>query len=314
MLQTRMPTSQMHRSRTRRPVDPVTQVDAENQNLRAELDAARQSYKQERMAREEAQDALHRLRSDIIKLLSESEKALWNTPPPEPSPEPPPADVAVHLFLRPSLEALVPEEPAEPDPEPPPDVYDAIALIYRRRQTETCETVAAALRSVPMQEWERDDFDQLKEELDDVADWDGDHNDMAHTLFLFEEAPIVFGTKDGVLIFEDGLKVLTWPEAMQRIAPEVERDKRRRELEQRQKLMDAIIRTKLPAKRKLKATKALLNEFMALAPTTIHPEIERAVIFIGDMTKDDERFAACRTFEDYLRRAAEVTAPLPNCQ
>ena len=65
----------------RRPVDPVTQVDAENQNLRAELDAARQSYKQERMAREEAQDALHRLRSDIIKLLSESEKALWNTPP-----------------------------------------------------------------------------------------------------------------------------------------------------------------------------------------------------------------------------------------
>ena len=141
------------------------------------------------MAREEAQDALHRLRSNIIKLLSESEKALWNTPPPEPSPEPPPADVAVHLFPCPSLEALLPEEPSEPDPEPPSDVYAAIAFIYRRRQTETCETVAAALRSVPMQEWERDDFDQLKEELDQVADWGGDHHDLARSFALHEVAP-----------------------------------------------------------------------------------------------------------------------------
>ena len=37
---------------------------------------------------------------------------------------------------------------------------------------------------------------------------------------------MVFGSADGVLIYEDGLKILTWPEAMRRIAPEVEAAKR----------------------------------------------------------------------------------------
>ena len=127
--------------------------------------------------REEAEDALHQLRSNIPRLLSESsEKALWNTPeppPPEPSPEPPPDDV------------VLPEEPSEPDPEPPPDAdppseslppdaelppdpqppprppaWDAIALLYRRRQTqtETCETIAEVLHSVPMRDFTRDRF------------------------------------------------------------------------------------------------------------------------------------------------------------
>ena len=61
--------------------------------------------------------------------------------------------------------------------------------------------------------------------MDGVADWYGDHNDMAHTLFLFETSPILFGTSNGVLIYEDGLKVLTWPQAMERIAPQVEEAK-----------------------------------------------------------------------------------------
>ena len=125
----------------------------------------------------------------------------------------------------------------------------------------------------------------------------------------FERAPILFGTADGVLIYEDGLKVLTWPEAMERIAPEVEEAKRKRELERRQQEMRRIMRTKLPAKRKLKAMKSLLDEVTALQPTTIRPEVERAIDFIRAMPKDDERFADCRTFEDYLRTAAEITAP-----
>ena len=75
-----------------------------------------------------------------------------------------------------------------------------------------------------------------------------------------------------MLIYEDGLKVLTWPEAMERIAPEVEEAKRKRELERRQQEMQRIIRTKLPAKRKLKAMKSLLDEVMALQPTTIRPK------------------------------------------
>ena len=134
---------------------------------------------------------------------------------------------------------------------------------------------------------------------------------MAHTLFWLERAPILFGTASGVLIFDDGLKVLTWPEAMTRIAPRLEEDKRERELRRRRQEMEGILRTKLPEKRKLKRMKALLNEVMALQPTTIGAEAERAMIFIDDMTKDNERFRECRTFADYLRLAIEITAPAP---
>ena len=282
-------------------VDPLAQMDADNQRLRTELDAARQSYKSERAASEEAQDALHRLRADITLVLSISEKSLWDViPPPEPPPDP-----------EPEPEPL-PEPVNETVPEPRPrTAEEAVDLIYRRRQTETCETVAETLHSVPMEDWERDDFDRLKETLDSAAVWSGDHNDMAHTLFWLERAPILFGTASGVLIFDDGLKVLTWPEAMTRIAPRLEEDKRERELRRRRQEMEGILRTKLPEKRKLKRMKALLNEVMALQPTTIGAEEERAMIFIDDMTKDDERFRECRTFADYLRLAIEITAPAP---
>ena len=121
-------------------VDPLAQMDADNQRLRTELDAARQSYKSERAAREEAQDALHRLRADITLVLSISEKSLWDViPPPEPPADP-----------EPEPEPL-PEPVNETVPEPRPrTAEEAIDLIYRRRQTETCETVAETLHSVPM--------------------------------------------------------------------------------------------------------------------------------------------------------------------
>ena len=200
------------------------------------------------------------------------------------------------------------DEPAVADPEPPRTVEEAIDLLYGRRQAETCESVAEALHSVPMRDWDRDDFDRLKEALDGVADWYGDHNDMAHTLFSFETSPILFGTSNGVLIHEDGLKVLTWAQAMERIAPELEEAKRKRELEQREQAYRKIMAGKLPAKRKLKAMRPLLDELMALQPTTIKPEAVRAIDFIRGMPKDDERFAVCQTFADYLRKATEITA------
>ena len=200
------------------------------------------------------------------------------------------------------------DEPAVADPEPPRTVEEAINLLYGRRQAETCESVAEALHSVPMRDWDRDDFDRLKEALDGVADWYGDHNDMAHTLFSFETSPILFGTSNGVLIYEDGLKVLTWAQAMERIAPELEEAKRKRELEQREQAYRKIMARKLPAKRKLKAMRPLLDELMALQPTTIKPEAVRAIDFIRGMPKDDERFAVCQTFADYLCKATEITA------
>ena len=278
------------------PVDPLAQMDSENQKLRANLEAARQSFRLERAAKEEVQDALYRFRSDITRLLSTSEEAMWDAMPPPPPPEPP---------EKPEQE--VASETA-PEPEPPRTGEEAIRLIYRRSQIETCETVAEALHSVSMQDWERDDFDRLAEALEGCAQWIGDHND-AHTFFAFETSPVLVGTADGVLIYEDGLKVLTWPEAMERIAPEVEEAKRERELGRRQQEMRRIMGTKLPPKRKLKGMKSLLDEVTALQPTAVRPEAERAIDFIRAMPKDDDRFADCQTFDDYLHKAAEITAP-----
>ena len=173
------------------------------------------------------------------------------------------------------------------DPEPPPNpkspctVEEAVSLIYRRPQPETCETVGEALHSVPMRRLgSMTTFDRLKEALDGVAEWFGDHNDMAHTLFSFETAPILFGTADGVLIYENGLKVLTWQAAMERIAPEVEKAERRREIERRQQEIQRIMRAKLPTTRKLKTIKSLLDEVTALQPTTIKPEADAGDRFI----------------------------------
>jgi hypothetical protein len=155
-----------------------------------------------------------------------------------------------------------------------------------------------------MEDWERDEFDRLAEALNGCAQW----NDMAHTYAMFEKAPLLFGTADGVLIYEDGLKVLTWPEARARSAPELEEAQRKREIERRRQRVQDITQTKLPALRKLKAMKALLDELMSLSPT-IGPETGRAFGFIRAMSQDDERFAECFRFVDYLRKAIEITAP-----
>ena len=173
-------------------------------------------------------------------------------------------------------------------------------------QQRTCESVADVLRQCAPSEWDADDIDRLREALEGAADWYGDHNGMAQTLFCFETSPILYGTASGVIIYEDqGLKVLTWSEAMERIAPEVAESQRKHELARRRDESQRIIRTKLPAKRKLKAMKSLLDEVMALQPP-LNQGAERAIDYIRRMMKDDERFADCVTFDDYLRKAADL--------
>ena len=159
-----------------------------------------------------------------------------------------------------------------------------------------------------MQDWERDDFDRLAEALEGCAEWYGDHNGMAHTLCSFETSPILFGTADAVLVYEDGLKVLTWPRQWNASRRRWRRPSVSASLSDASRKSQRIMRTKLPAKRKVKAMKSLLDEVTALQPT-IRPEAERAIDFIRATSKDDERFAECRTFEDYVRKAAEITAP-----
>jgi hypothetical protein len=265
-------------------------------------------------------------------------------PPPDPQPDPdppkPPAqrpDAAVVSFAKfrrqsepstisPPETATGPTEPnrtdavSKPPPEPraeeliqepPRTENEVLDLIYRRKQTETCESIADALRHVQMQDWEPDDFDRLAKNLEAHAQWDGDHNGMAHEFVMFAGVPALFGTADGILIYDDGLKVLRWAQAMARIAPQVEEAKCRREAERRREEGRQIISSRLPAKRKLAAMKTRLDQLTALQPTTINPETALAIDFIRAMLKDDERFADCRTFYDYLLKAIEITLPPP---
>ena len=207
------------------------------------------------------------------------------------------------------------------DPEPEPSIIDepigeprtwdeAVDLIYRRRQSETCETVAEALHSVPMRDWEQEDFDRLKEMLDGCAEWFGDHNGMVNAFFLFETSPILFGTAQGVLIVEDGLKVLSWLEAMERIAPQLKADKERRDRDLREAQVRQITHKTLPAKRKLKVVKALIDELIALQ-VTFQPDGVRAVEFIRGLSRDDERFADCATWNANVTLAGKLSEPEP---
>ena len=50
--------------------------------------------------------------------------------------------------------------------------------------------------------------------------------------------------------------------------------------------------------------KSLLDEVMALQ-LPLRRGAERAIDYIRRMMKDDERFADCRTFDDYLRKAGD---------
>ncbi len=221
--------------------------------------------------------------------------------PPAPSdPDPPAPEPPTPLDERP----IPPSEP--PTGTQQRSMWSAVDLIYRQGQQRTCESVADVLRQCAPSEWDADDIDRLREALESAADWYGDHNGMAQTLFCYETSPILYGTASGVIIYEDqGLKVLTWSEAMERIAPEVAESQRKHELARRRDESQRIIRTKLPAKRKLKAMKSLLDEVMALQPP-LNQGAERAIDYIRRMMKDDERFADCVTFNHYVRKAADL--------
>ena len=86
--------------------------------------------------------------------------------PPEPIDEPlvvDPEPKAIALVADPEPKPI--DEQAVADPEPPRTVGEAINLLYGRRQAETCESVAEALHLAPMQDWEPEEFDRLKEAL-----------------------------------------------------------------------------------------------------------------------------------------------------
>lgn len=215
----------------------------------------------------------------------------------------------------------VPFQVVEPQPPPVSQVLalpapeflslgEAIATIYRYRQY-TCEGVAKVLRRCNLSQLDDEDFHELAERLDGCAEWQGEHNDLAHAFCLYEStANVVFGTSHGVLFYENGgLHILTWSAVAERIAPQLAEQAKKDELRRAEQRAREIFGTKLPAKRKLKKMQRLLNELLSLPGAKVIPERQAIVDRIRAMTEDVPQFAECRTFLDYITRAADITGP-----
>jgi hypothetical protein len=96
-----------------------------------------------------------------------------------------------------------------------------------------------------MRNCEREAFDRLTEALEGVAKWHA-HGETAQALRSFKTVPVQFCGADGVLMYEDGLKILKWTEAMERVVPGMGKAKHDREVEHRRNEMRKIMRTELP--------------------------------------------------------------------
>jgi hypothetical protein len=232
---------------------------------------------------------------------------LWPRKPPRRRPKPRqdrPAAPPEQATAAPEPEPVT-ETP--PEPEPAPTVDDVLDVIYGRRQEETCESIADVLRHVPMAEWDYpDDFDRLAEGLQNIADWQGDHYDLACSYMVCAPGRVLFVTAQGVVVWHDGLQIYSWEDAAEQIEPQMQADAEERDLERRKKRWREITARTLPEKRKLKAMLALIDELVSLN-FEINDKGLRAIEFIRSLRKDDPRFAECKTWNDYIMLAITLT-------
>ena len=239
----------------------------------------------------------------------------------EPEPVIEPVTVAPVPTSEPVIEQVIEPEPVvtpEPVVEPVSEVAttweDAVDLIYQRRSIETCESIAEVLRGMPLDAWEYpDDFNRFHDAMHEKADlqWRGADNHLAYSYMAYAPGQILFVTTEAVLVYEDGtLRILTWEDAGAQIAPQLKLAEEKRAAVRRQEKVREIMQKKLPAKRKLRAVKTLSDEYLALQD--VGPEAARAIEFIRGMSQDDERFANCATWSDYVILAGKLSDAAPN--
>ena len=191
---------------------------------------------------------------------------------------------------------LIPSSP------PRPPAWDAIALLYRRRQTqtETCETIAEVLHSVPMRDFTHDDFDTLRADLDEVADWGGDHHDLARSFAMHEVAPILFGAANGVIIYEDGLRILRGRRQCNALHRRWSGKSRSASLSSARNAWTPSSRRSCRNNANSKRSKRWWTSTWRCSHRS-SPQVEQAINVIAGMSKDDAKFAACRTVRDYIQ-------------
>ena len=186
-------------------------------------------------------------------------------PPPQPEPDLPPIDPAP-----------TPDPPAidpDPEPEPPPkNLSQAVMNIWTMKDDRTCDNVAAILGRFPIETWNEDNRDRLAEELWNACDpavWSGDNEDRQSLVELYFEhdpATKLFADELGVLTVDEklGLQIVRWQEIWQMMAPHIEDRRKRDEKRQRGDEGNAILASKLPAKRKLRAMHERIGRLLEL--------------------------------------------------
>jgi hypothetical protein len=223
------------------------------------------------------------------------------------------------LEQREAIRARKAKKPADdqPRPKPEPPIYkaidQAISEIYTMKE-RTCTKVAEVLRRLPIHERDEDTRRRVADELWEASDpalWDdADRVSLAEACFVFSPTIImVFATDTEVLqLGGDGaLRIVTWEDKAAMVAPHIAEQRKAREERQRQEAGKAILRSKLPKVRKLKAMHERIDRVLELNPS-INDQDRQAIDHIRAMTTDDPDFARCVTFNDYLDHAMKNIA------
>jgi hypothetical protein len=217
------------------------------------------------------------------------------------APKPEPAIVRPVLLLPP---------PTPPDPPPELSCAEAIRAIYGLPSDEqTCDAVAGLLDRLPLAEYDDDEMHCLAERLEGCSMWQDENiQSLAHVFVQYADGPLLFCTGDEVLVWEGsekGLQIYRWYAVRTMMAPHIEEEARRRDAQLRRRDTQALLATKLPPKRKLKAVKERINQIIELGAAKFSENVQRATDHIRQMIADDPRFADCMTLERYINAVAE---------
>lgn len=259
-----------------------------------------------------------------------------DTPPDPPTPDPPaPSEPAAPIVEPPTAQefkrllnfrwsiAEIAEKyrisPAEversldPRLNDPPPIYktveEAIRAIYTNGKARTCANMAEVLRHV--HDWDEDARTWVADQLWPLSDrtvWDdAERVSLAEACFMYDKTAVyLFATDTEVLQFDahGDLQIVSWTEIETMMPPHIEEQRARNQENQRRADAIAIVRSKLPKVRRLKAMHERLDRVLELG-VAINDQTQQGIAYIRAMTTDDPDFGECVTVSDYLVQATK---------
>jgi hypothetical protein len=189
-------------------------------------------------------------------------------------------------------------------PPPEPLTYgQAIHAVYDLPSDQrTCDAVADIFGRCSLTECNEDYFGEITHALEGVSKWSLEHVEgLAHHFAYHGDGPLLFCTAHEVLVWEGpdkGLQIYRWDVVARLMAPHIAESKRKAEAMHGRREAEALLKKRLPEKRKLKAVKAHLHTL--IDKKLVQFNDERIVEYIHAMTTDDPRFGRCRTLKHYI--------------